>query len=178
MKALGTLAAGLLLMACDLPTPPPKEPLNLAVSAASPVPIASGAGVAVHSPKDSPATIQVDNDSDAPVSFATAVEVLELDKKSGIWSKSSASMSLGEGCIVDTSGCTTVLPHHHLKTMALSPGCAQCTKCSVVLTQPVTYKYRISPCPGGKPNVSTEYGVTHTTEAFTMDTSGAVTQRE
>lgn len=132
----------------------------------------------VHAPKGTPDAIQIDNDSDVPMSFQTSVEVLALDKARGAWDVApGAKMSLASACGADAGTCTTVPPRGSVTSTAYVHGCPPTTK-SVLWAKPGTYMFRVAVCPGSKPLYNEVYGTHFTTEPFTVVAGGAVKSGE
>jgi len=128
----------------------------------------------VFSPSASPSVIQIDNDSDAPMSFASSVEVLQLDKARHAWDTAAgAKMSLDSMCGADAGGCTTVPPHGSITSMMFRSGCAPCTQCSAA-AKPGTYMFRVFVCQGSKPLYNEVYGYNFSTEPFSVAPGGTV----
>lgn len=124
----------------------------------------------VYSPKATPSAIQIDNDSDVPMSFSSSVEVLQLDKSHNAWDTApGAKMSLDSMCGADAGACTTVPAHGSVSSMAFRSGCAPCAKCAASSAKPGTYMFRVSVCPGSKPLYNEVYGYNFTTEPFTAN---------
>lgn len=133
----------------------------------------------VFSSPGAPSSVQIDNDSDVPMSFAANVEVMVLDKTRNAWDAiDGAKMSLSPTCGADAGTCLTVPAHGSVTSMAYRPGCAPCTKCAAASAKPGTYELRVSVCPGSKPLYNDVYGRSFYTEPFSVAYGGAVRQGE
>jgi len=125
-------------------------------------------------PKEQPDTIQIDNESDAPVSFQTAVAVLRLDASRNAYDQvTGAGMILSDVCRKDLPPCTTIPAHGTLRTLPYRPGCSSpCAKCGQQSIRPGTYLLRVTVCDTSKPLYNDVVGAFFETEPFVVDRDG------
>jgi hypothetical protein len=130
----------------------------------------------VFAPKAEPDIIQIDNESDAPVSFQTAVTALRLDPTSNAYEEMpNAGMILADVCRNDQPTCTTVAAHGTLRTLPFRPGCGSpCVKCGQQSLRPGTYRLRVTVCDASNPRDDDGHGATFETEPFVVDGDGGV----
>lgn len=130
----------------------------------------------VFAPASEPNAIQIDNESDAPVSFRTAVDVQRLDAARGAYEPvADADMALLDACTSPRPACVTIAAHASLRTMGFRAGCGLCKKCSA-RDRPGTYLMRVSVCDASKPAYlyNEVYGYSFATEPFVVDAAGGV----
>ncbi len=128
----------------------------------------------IYAPASAPDAIWVDNESDAPVSLRTAVEVQRLDATRGAYDAvADADMALLETCAAPRPACVTIPAHGTLHTMPYRAGCPLCKKCSAP-PRPGTYVMRVSVCDPSKPLYNDVYGASFATAPFVVDAAGGV----
>jgi len=134
------------------------------------------APVRVFAPKEQPDTVQIDNQTDAPVSFRMAVDVLVLDARRGAYDEvPGAGMVLAEVCRSTSPACTTIPAHGSLRSLPYRPGCSSpCAKCGPQTIRPGTYVLRVTACDTSKPLHDDFAGASVTTEPFVVDRDGSV----
>jgi hypothetical protein len=129
----------------------------------------------VYAPASEPNAIWIDNESDTPVSFRTAVEVLRLDAARGAYDLvADADMALLDVCTSPRPACVTIPAHGSLHTMGHRAGCGLCTKCAASQSRAGTYLMRVSVCDSSKPLYNEVYGASFTTAPFVVGAAGSV----